>query len=72
MLGDEIERIKLDMVKLSCGIIYRLRLCDQLSYVELISFVTDRPAHNVRYAIEPNHIRDKFGWMPSVPNRGKS
>ena len=32
----------------------------------LITFVTDRPGHDRRYAIDPTRIRDELGWRPSV------
>ncbi len=32
----------------------------------LITFVTDRPGHDARYAIDPTRIRDELGWRPSV------
>lgn len=32
----------------------------------LISFVKDRPGHDLRYAIDPGKIRREFGWLPSV------
>jgi len=32
----------------------------------LISFVTDRPGHDFRYAIDAGKIRDELGWQPSV------
>jgi dTDP-glucose 4,6-dehydratase len=32
----------------------------------LISFVTDRPGHDFRYAIDARKIRDELGWAPSV------
>jgi len=32
----------------------------------LISFVTDRPGHDRRYAIDPTRIRTELGWRPSV------
>jgi len=30
----------------------------------LITFVTDRPGHDMRYAIDPTKIRDELGWQP--------
>ena len=32
----------------------------------LISFVTDRPGHDRRYAIDASKIKDELGWEPSV------
>ena len=34
------------------------------SYEELITFVTDRPGHDLRYAIDSTKIRDELGWEP--------
>ncbi len=33
---------------------------------ELIRFVTDRPGHDLRYAIDPRKIKDELDWQPSV------
>ena len=35
-----------------------------VSYESLITFVTDRPGHDMRYAIDPTKIRDELGWEP--------
>jgi dTDP-glucose 4,6-dehydratase len=32
----------------------------------LITFVTDRPGHDMRYAIDPAKIRDELGWLPQT------
>ena len=32
---------------------------------ELVRFVTDRPGHDLRYAIDPSKIRRELGWTPS-------
>jgi len=34
------------------------------SFQDLITFVTDRPGHDMRYAIDPAKIRDELGWEP--------
>ena len=36
------------------------------SYAEQITFVTDRPGHDARYAIDPTRLREELGWRPSV------
>ena len=33
---------------------------------DLISFVADRPGHDLRYAIDPTRITQELGWVPSV------
>ena len=33
-------------------------------YEQLIKFVTDRPGHDLRYAIDTTKIRDELGWEP--------
>ena len=37
---------------------------NSVSYESLITFVTDRPGHDMRYAIDPTKIRDELGWEP--------
>ena len=32
----------------------------------LITFVTDRKGHDMRYAIDPTFIHDKLGWLPET------
>ena len=36
------------------------------SYADQITFVTDRPGHDARYAIDPSRMRAELGWRPSV------
>ena len=33
------------------------------SYSELIQFVTDRPGHDMRYAIDASKIKAELGWV---------
>ena len=35
-----------------------------ISYESLITFVADRPGHDMRYAIDASKIRDELGWEP--------
>ncbi len=60
------ERSNLDLVKTLCGIMDDLRPKPAGSYADQITFVTDRPGHDARYAIDPARIRDELGWQPSV------
>ena len=65
-IGGENERTNLELVKTLCAILDRLRPRGGGSYADLITFVTDRPGHDARYAIDPSRLRDELGWRPSV------
>lgn len=66
-IGGENECSNLSLVRTICGILDRLRPCDDGSpYSDLITFVSDRPGHDARYAIDPSRIREELGWRPSV------
>ena len=66
-IGGENERTNLDLVKTLCTILDQKRpRADGKSYAEQITFVTDRPGHDARYAIDPTRIREELGWRPSV------
>ncbi|MDZ7710232.1 MAG: dTDP-glucose 4,6-dehydratase [Roseovarius sp.] len=65
-IGGENERSNLDLVQTLCGILDELRPRESGSYADQITFVTDRPGHDARYAIDPARIRDELGWRPSV------
>ena len=64
-IGGENEVRNIDLVRKICGILDELRPKSN-SYSEQITFVTDRPGHDLRYAIDPARIRDELGWRPSV------
>lgn len=65
-IGGENERTNLDLVRTLCAILDRKRPKAAGSYADQITFVTDRPGHDARYAIDPSRIRDELGWRPSV------
>ena len=63
-IGGNAELTNLDLVKKICAI-----LDDRLggaAHKDLISFVTDRPGHDRRYAMNISKIKSKLGWTPSV------
>ncbi len=64
-IGGENELSNLELVRAICGILDRL-LPKTNSYAEQITFVADRPGHDMRYAIDPTRIREELGWRPSV------
>ena len=65
-IGGENERTNLELVQTLCRILDRLSPRTQGSYADLMTFVTDRPGHDKRYAVDPSRIRDELGWRPSV------
>ena len=65
-IGGENERSNLELVKTLCAILDKKRPKADGSYADQITFVTDRPGHDARYAIDPTRIRDELGWRPSV------
>lgn len=64
-VGGENEVSNLDLVRMICGILDEKRPRES-DYAELITFVSDRPGHDARYAIDPSRIEEELGWRPSV------
>ncbi len=64
-IGGENEAKNIDIVKTICAILDEKRPKNH-AYADQIRFVTDRPGHDMRYAIDPTRIGDELGWHPSV------
>ena len=64
-IGGENEAKNIDLVRMICAEMDRLRP-ENAPHDRLITFVTDRPGHDRRYAIDPTRIRTELGWQPSV------
>ena len=64
-IGGENELTNIDLVRTLCATLDELRPADK-PYAELITHVTDRPGHDMRYAIDATRIREDLGWRPSV------
>lgn len=67
-IGARQERRNIEVVEQIC------RLLDELApqrpggikrYADLIQYVTDRPGHDARYAIDNSHFRAELGWSPA-------
>ncbi len=66
-IGGHNEVRNIDLVRVLCGLLDRLSpRPDGVSYASQISFVTDRPGHDRRYAIDGARIRHELGWQPQV------
>ena len=64
LVGGDAERSNLDAVKTICTLIDEAQ--GNGPHEELITFVTDRPGHDHRYAIDFSKIHDELGWSPSL------
>ncbi len=64
-IGGRNEKFNLDVVKTICAILDELRPNASLApHQELITFVTDRPGHDRRYAIDAGKMERELGWKP--------
>ena len=72
-VGGHNERTNLEVVKTVCSILDELRPLPpdateggrKLSkYEDLITYVKDRPGHDLRYAIDPSKLMNDLGWKP--------
>ncbi len=64
-IGGENEARNIDLVRTICRLLDERRPGSS-PHERLITFVTDRPGHDLRYAIDPTRIREELGWCPSV------
>ena len=64
-IGGENERSNIELVRHICKLLDAKRPKDT-PYANQITFVTDRPGHDARYAIDPTRMRTELGWRPSV------
>jgi dTDP-glucose 4,6-dehydratase len=65
-IGGSSERKNIDVVTTICDLLDELSPSKNLgSRRKLISYVTDRPGHDRRYAIDARKIRQELGWQPA-------
>ena len=66
-IGSCNEKTNLEVVQMICVLLDKLApdyLNNIGSFQELITFTTDRPGHDQRYAIDPSKITQKLDWLP--------
>lgn len=66
-IGGHNEKANIDVVKSICEILEELvpnKPEGVARYQDLITYVKDRPGHDVRYAIDASKIERKLGWTP--------
>ncbi|HDU8571773.1 TPA: dTDP-glucose 4,6-dehydratase [Vibrio parahaemolyticus] len=66
-IGGHNEKSNIEVVKTICSLLEELvptKPEGVLQYQDLITYVTDRPGHDVRYAIDAKKIERELGWKP--------
>jgi len=64
-IGGNNEQRNIDLVRMLCRILDGLQpRSNGRSYADLITFVEDRPGHDLRYAIDASKIKRELGWTP--------
>ena len=64
-IGGHNEKQNIEVVKTICSLLDELRpRADQTTYASLITYVTDRPGHDLRYAIDAAKIANELNWKP--------
>ncbi len=65
-IGGHNEKQNIEVVKTICTILDELKpRSDGKKYSEQITFVADRPGHDMRYAIDAGKIERELGWKPA-------
>ena len=67
-IGGHNEQTNLDVVRAICALLDELapqHPAGVSQYAELITFVQDRPGHDLRYAIDASKIERELGWVPA-------
>ena len=65
-IGGFNEWQNIDLIKVLCSIMDRKLERSQGESEQLITYVKDRPGHDLRYAIDASKINKELGWSPSV------
>ncbi|MDD2059376.1 dTDP-glucose 4,6-dehydratase [Pseudomonas sp. GD03860] len=66
-IGGHNQQKNIDVVRSICALLEELapqRPTGVANYADLITFVDDRPGHDLRYAIDAGKIERELGWMP--------
>jgi dTDP-glucose 4,6-dehydratase len=64
-IGGNNERTNLELVRMLCDLLDELAPAESgKSHAEKIAFVTDRPGHDLRYAIDASKIKREVDWRP--------
>jgi dTDP-glucose 4,6-dehydratase len=65
-IGGNNEWKNIDLVNLLCRIMDKKLGRPEGQSAKLITYVTDRPGHDLRYAIDASKLKNELGWEPSL------
>ena len=66
IIGGHSEKTNIEVVKTVCECLDRLRpRADGKPYSQQINYTSDRPGHDLRYAIDPSKLERELGWRPT-------
>jgi dTDP-glucose 4,6-dehydratase len=65
-IGGNNEWRNIDLVKLLCSIMDQKLGREEGTSEKLITYVTDRAGHDLRYAIDSSKLQNELGWEPSL------
>ena len=65
-IGGFNEWQNIDLIKLLCDQMDQKLGREEGESKKLITYIKDRPGHDLRYAIDATKINEKLGWKPSV------
>ncbi|HBK7240033.1 TPA: GDP-mannose 4,6-dehydratase, partial [Vibrio cholerae] len=66
-IGGHNEKANIEVVNTLCALLEELvpnKPAGVAHYADLITYVKDRPGHDVRYAIDASKIERELGWKP--------
>ncbi len=64
-IGGNNELTNIDLVRMLCHILSEVTNCSAADYLDLITYVKDRPGHDMRYAIDASKLKEECGWSPA-------
>ena len=65
-IGGFNEWKNIDIIKVVINTVDRLLGRPEVADMDLITYVTARPGHDMRYAIDPTKIHNELGWLPET------
>jgi dTDP-glucose 4,6-dehydratase len=65
-IGGDATKRNIEVIRMLCGHLDRMAPANT-PHADKIAFVTDRPGHDFRYAIDASKLESELGWKPRMP-----